>query len=64
MFNTASDMLLQIGQNNYNDLFTVRLVSALPTTKDYIGFVNEFLPFITESGTVYEEIHESGVLSY
>lgn len=64
VYKSALDMLLQIGQNRYLDLFGNQLSSLVTDTKEYVNILSEFLPHMTESESIYDEISVSGILEF
>ena len=63
--NTAAiELLLQIGQYNYIDFFTLQLKNLIADNSEYIAMVTEFLQHIAQSESTAEEISNSGVVAY
>ncbi|CAG9333687.1 unnamed protein product [Blepharisma stoltei] len=64
IFPNLVEFLLQIGQQNYVELFTLHLRNAIPDSKEYLNLMNDFLPLLSESQTAYDDIADSGVVGY
>lgn len=64
LYNTVIDLILQIGQYDYFELFTLHLRNVLTDTKDYIDTVCAFVLQIDESESISEDIRTSGIIPY
>ena len=56
MYKVALDMLLQLSQGNYYELFSLHFLKVTIDTNEYISIINQFLPLMVESESIYEEI--------
>lgn len=62
----AIDLLLQVGQFNFIEFFTMNLRNVTVDNLEYISLISEFALHmrISESDTIIEEINMSGVVGY
>ena len=64
VYSAALDLLLQVGQYNFIELFTLYLRNAVVNNAEYIELMSEFMSQIIESESVLGEIANSGVIAY
>ena len=63
-YSTASEMLMQLCQGNYIDLFTLRFPNSLLDPKEHVEVLAEFLEHLVQSQSTYEEIAQIEIVSY
>ena len=63
VFGSSLDLILQIGQYNYIELFTLHIRNLLET-KEYIDLTSEFMYQIKDSESIKEDIENCGIVAY
>lgn len=64
LLSNVVELLLQIGQENYVELFSLYIRNAINDPKEYINLMCDFLPYLTESESIFQEIINSGIVAY
>ncbi|CAG9316961.1 unnamed protein product [Blepharisma stoltei] len=64
LYSGVIELFLQIGQGNFIELFTLHIRNIMTNTTEYINLMSDFLPFLSESESIFQEIISSGVIAY